>query len=67
MSAGDFTASGHFIVIYGYDEEGYLINDPNCVARSREHWSWDRLEKQIKNIWIYSSGQTKVMDYDSLR
>lgn len=55
MGEGDFTAAGHFIVVYGYDREGFLVNDPNCVARSREHWSWDRLEKQIKNIWVYSN------------
>lgn len=56
MSRGDFTVSGHFIVIYGYDSEGFLVNDPNCIARSREHWSWDRLENQIKNLWVYSRG-----------
>ncbi|MCM1026371.1 MAG: C39 family peptidase [Roseburia sp.] len=53
MSSGDFTAAGHFIVIYGYDEEGFLVNDPNCVARSRMHWSWGRLQGQIKNVWEY--------------
>lgn len=68
MSEGDFTVAGHFIVIYGYDSEGYLVNDPNCVARSREHWPWDRLEKQIKNIWVYSTvGGMKVTDYSSTR
>lgn len=54
MGKGDFTAAGHFVVIYGYDREGFLINDPNCVARSRQHWSYEQLEKQIKNIWVYS-------------
>ena len=54
MGPGDFTAAGHFIVVYGYDKEGYLINDPNCVARSRQHWSWNTLEKQMKNMWLYS-------------
>lgn len=68
MGEGDFTASGHFIVIYGYDSEGYLVNDPNCVARSREHWSWDRLENQIKNIWFYNNGgMTRITDYSSSR
>lgn len=66
MSQGDFTASGHFIVIYGYDSEGYLVNDPNCVARSRMHWSWDRLEGQIKNIWAYRNyGTVSYYDYGS--
>lgn len=55
MSEGDFTAAGHFIVIYGYDSEGFLVNDPNCVARSRQHWSWDSLRGQIKNMWFYQN------------
>jgi len=53
MKPGDFTAGGHFIVIYGYDKEGFLVNDPNCVARSRVHWSFEDIGKQIKNVWIY--------------
>lgn len=53
MGKGDFTMAGHFIVIYGYDEQGLLINDPNCVARSRRRWSFDEIESQIKNIWSY--------------
>lgn len=53
MGGGDFTVSGHFIVIYGYDEKGFKVNDPNCVARSRKRWTFEELETQIKNIWAY--------------
>lgn len=53
MGKGDFTISGHFIVIYGYDEKGFKVNDPNCVARSRRRWTFEELEPQIKNIWAY--------------
>lgn len=51
MREGDFTAAGHFIVIYGYDKGGFLVNDPNCVARSRETWSFERIGGQIKQMW----------------
>ena len=54
MGPGDFTAAGHFIVIYGYDEEGFLINDPNSRTRSEKHWSYDEISGQIKAIWSYS-------------
>lgn len=54
MGPGDFTASGHFIVVYGYDREGFLVNDPNCVARSRARWSYSEIERQIKNMWVFS-------------
>ena len=53
MGPGDFTAGGHFVVVYGYDSQGFLINDSNCVARSRQRWSFNRLEKQIKHMWSY--------------
>lgn len=55
MKPGDFTAGGHFVVIYGYDSEGFLINDPNCVARSRRKWTYDEIGRQIKNTWVYSA------------
>ena len=53
MGQGDFTVSGHFIVIYGYDDGGFWVNDPNCVARSRREWTFEEIEDQIKKIWAY--------------
>lgn len=53
MSAGDFTAAGHFIVIYGYEQGGFMVNDPNCVARSRLRWDFDEIRGQIKMVWSY--------------
>lgn len=53
MSAGDFTTAGHFIMIYGYNKKGFLINDPNCMARSERVWSYEELSRQIKNLWSY--------------
>lgn len=54
MRPGDFTAVGHFIVIYGYGQDGFYVNDPNCIVRSRKHWSYDELSGQIKNLWGYT-------------
>ncbi len=55
MGKGDFTVTGHFVVIYGYDKDGFLVNDPNCVARSRKSWTFKELEKQIKHMWTFSA------------
>ncbi len=55
MGPGDFTTQGHFIMIYGYDENGFWINDPNCIARSGKSWTFDTLRGQIKNLWAYSA------------
>ncbi len=53
MKPGDFTAGGHFIVIYGYDQNSFLVNDPNCVARSRQSWSYEQISRQMKHLWVF--------------
>lgn len=55
MRPGDFTVSGHFIVIYGYDKDGFMVNDPNCIARSKKRWTYGEISCQIKSIWSYSA------------
>lgn len=51
---GDFTSEGHFILIYGYDENGFKINDPKCVYRSRLSWTYKQIQDDIKRIWAVS-------------
>lgn len=53
VGPGDFTTQGHFIEIYGYDENGFFVNDPNCIARSSQVWSYEKLQGQIKNMWAF--------------
>ena len=48
---GDFTKAGHFIVITGYNENGFTVNDPNSPANSAKTWSFDRLQPQIRALW----------------
>ncbi|MDO4272868.1 MAG: papain-like cysteine protease family protein [Eubacteriales bacterium] len=56
MTPGDFTYSGHFIVLTGIDSDGYIIvNDPNSKNNSSRHWDVDTLLSQIKGIWSYSN------------
>ena len=55
MRPGDFTTTGHFIVIYGYDRDGFLVNDPNSGERSSKTWSFSTLKGQIKNLWGFKA------------
>lgn len=55
MGPGDFTTTGHFIVIYGYDGSGFQVNDPNSRQRSSRSWEFDELSGQIKNLWGYTA------------
>ena len=52
---GVFTADGHFILIYGYDETGFKVNDPKCVARSNQTWTFAEFGNQLKRIWAIGS------------
>lgn len=53
MRPGDFTKGGHFIVITGYDEDGFTVRDPNSEENNEKSWAYDRISWQIKNIWVY--------------
>ena len=55
MGPGAFTTTGHFIVIYGYENSKFLINDPNSKARSSQQWTYSSLKSQIRNLWAYST------------
>ena len=48
---GNFTSSGHFIVVYGYDENGFKINDPKCVYRSGLSWTYEQIKNDFKAMW----------------
>jgi len=54
VGPGDFTFSGHFMVITGYNENGFTINDPNSTKNSMLTWDFERLSKQIQNMWAMS-------------
>lgn len=56
MLPGDFTDSGHFIVIDGYSEEGFSVLDPNSPERSAVPWSFEALRGQTANLWSLSAG-----------
>ena len=54
VGAGDFTENGHFIVISGYHNGSFVVNDPNSRILSERTWTFDQLSGQIKVIWAFS-------------
>ena len=54
MRKGDFTTTGHFIVLSGIQEGKIKVNDPNSVERSSILWEYERIQGQIKNLWVFS-------------
>ena len=58
MTPGDFTKTGHFIVLTGVTDDGQIIvNDPNSSKNSKRHWNVDTLVSQMKSVWKYSYNQ----------
>lgn len=51
MGPGDFTDSGHFIVMTGIEDGLIRINDPNSYANSEKLWDYEKIKDQIRNLW----------------
>lgn len=54
MGAGDFTTTGHYIVLTGLENGFFRVNDPNSRANSQKLWSYEQIADQIRNIWEIS-------------
>ena len=50
---GNFTHSGagHFIVIYGYNSNGFMVNDPGSYERSCKYWPYSVIAGDINKIY----------------
>ena len=55
MRPGDFTTTGHFIVLTGVEDGKIRVNDPNSRVRSGKLLDYSRLEYQINNLWVYTA------------
>ena len=58
VGPGDFTTTGHFIVLTGVAEDGeVVVRDPNSAERSGRTWDLGRVLGQCLNLWALSAGQ----------
>ena len=56
VKPGDFTDSGHFIVLTGVTPEGEIrIHDPNSVIRTQKLWDISVFMEQAKVLWAYEA------------
>ena len=51
MGKGDFTTSGHYIVLVGTEDGLIRVNDPNSYRNSEKLWSYEEMESQFRNLW----------------
>lgn len=55
MKPGDFTTTGHLIVLVGFDEAGNLIvRDPNSETRTNQTWNLAEVVPQMAAAWEFT-------------
>ncbi len=54
VGPGDFTSTGHYIVLTEYIDGKVRVNDPNSRVRSAKLWELDPILPQIRNLWACS-------------
>ena len=56
VGPGDFTTTGHFVVLSGLTEDGeVVVHDPNSAKRSARPWDLERVLGQCLNLWAFSA------------
>ena len=53
VKPGVFTTVGHYLLIVGYEDGKFKINDPNSYENSARKWKYEEFQDQIKNIWSF--------------
>ena len=57
MGPGDWTRSGHFILLRKLKDGVLYIHDPASSARSRQRTTFDKMQYQAKYYWIIEPGK----------
>lgn len=54
VKPGIFTTVGHYMLVVGYEDGKFKINDPNSPANSAKLWEFDEFDQDIKIMWSFS-------------
>ena len=55
VKPGVFSGGHHIIEIYGYDNDGFKVNEPLSTKRSAKKYKFDQFKGIIKAIWAYNN------------
>ncbi len=54
VKPGVFTTVGHYMLIVGYEDGKFRVNDPNSRVNSETLWEFEVFADQIRMMWSYS-------------
>jgi hypothetical protein len=54
VKPGIFTTVGHYLLLVGYEDGKFRINDPNSPANSAKLWDFDEFDQDVKMMWSFS-------------
>ena len=54
VKPGIFTTTGHFMVLSGYEDGKFRINDCNSPEKSARLWAWEEFEGDVRQFWAIS-------------
>ena len=52
MGKGNWTSSGHYITVYGFQNGSVYINDPASTKANRACNTWELFKSQVKYYWV---------------
>lgn len=55
LGPGDFTSTGHYVVVVKFDKDGFVLLDPFNPANTEKRWSFEQLKSQIRTVWAFSA------------
>lgn len=54
LGPGDFTKSGHFVLLWDYEGEMFAVLDPFNLKLGSKLWSYEELARQTAAVWALS-------------
>ena len=54
VKPGVFTTVGHYLLVVGYEDGKFRVNDPNSRINSEKLWDFEEFSDQIKMMWSFS-------------
>ena len=52
MGPGDFTTTGHYILLAGAEDGKIRVNDPNSIRNSEKLWDVETIIAQAQSMWV---------------